>query len=144
VTDTTLQRIADELEIRDMVARVAHLTDTAEELDEYMALYTEDATWGPQPGAFDSTTGHAAIEAGVRERRAAGIQGPGTNTQHVVNTTSVRFDGPDTAKVRAYWQYYGDVATAPKLLRVGTYDLVVVRTADGWKFHERRIGSTAS
>ena len=144
MTETALQQLADELEIRDMVSRVAHLTDTAEELDEYMALYTEDATWGPQPGASDSTTGHPAIEAGVRERRAAGIQGPGSNTQHVVNTIAVRFEGPDTAKVRAYWQYYGDVVTAPKLLRVGTYDLVVVRTGEGWKFQERRIGSTGS
>jgi uncharacterized protein (TIGR02246 family) len=145
VNETQLQRVADELEIRNLMSRVAQMSDTGD-LDEYQSIYTPDAVWGEWQGSNagqgqPTARGIEQIVAGVVDRRAAGIQGPGSDTQHVVNTITVRFDGPDTAKVRAYWQYYGTVATQPKLLRVGTYDLVVKRTDDGWRFHERMLGN---
>jgi uncharacterized protein (TIGR02246 family) len=146
VSDALVQRVADELEIRNLVARVAHLSDTGE-LDEYRDIYTDDAVWteraGPQ-ASFPAARGYDEIMAGVRDRRAAGIQGPGSNTQHVVNTITVRFSGPDEAVVRAYWQYYGNLDTKPALLRVGTYDYLVRRTAGGWRFQERVLGSLAT
>ena len=141
----SLQQVADELEIRNLISAVAYLTDSGD-LGEYRNFYTEDATWGEVPGSNASggqptTTGLAGIVAGVEQRRNAGIQGPGTQTQHVVNTVWVHFVDADNALARASWQYYGSVTTKPALLRVGTYDLSLRRTADGWRFHRRLVGN---
>jgi 3-phenylpropionate/cinnamic acid dioxygenase small subunit len=145
MADQLGQRVADELEIRNLISRVAHLTDSGD-LADYQDYYTADAVWGEVPGSNASggqptTTGLAAIVAGVDQRRRAGIQGPGTHTQHIVNTVSVRFVDDDQAVARAYWQYYGTVTTTPTLLRVGTYDLLLRRTAAGWRFHRRLVGN---
>ena len=143
--DPLLQQVADELEIRNLISRVAYVTDSGD-LSEYQDFYTEDATWGEVPGSNASggqptTVGLADIVAGVAQRRSAGIQGPGTQTQHVVNTVTVSFVDADTAQARASWQYYGSVTTKPQLLRVGTYNLRLRRTPDGWRFHERLVGN---
>lgn len=148
MADVTAQRVADELEIRNLVSRVAYLTDNGD-LEDYRRCYTPDAVWGEWPGSGASggqatCNGIEEILEGVRQRRAAGIQGPGTGTQHVVNTVAVRFDSDDVATVKASWQYYGSVTTKPEVLRVGTYDLEVHRTDDGWKFYRRMIGNVAN
>ena len=47
ITDT---RIADELAIRNLIARVAHLADMGVDPDEYVENFTEEADW-LMPGA---------------------------------------------------------------------------------------------
>src|SRR5204863_211776 len=76
----------------------------------------------------DERRGKAAIRAGVEERRAAGIQGPGTNTRHLNTTMAVDHDGGDTAVVTSYFQYFTDTATQPTLRVMGCYRHTVVRT----------------
>ena len=81
-------------EIRSVLARIAQLADTTEDLDDYLALFTEDAVWGmPANPAVDLPAnqkhGRAEIRAGVEERRSSGIQGPGTNTRHILTTIAV-------------------------------------------------------
>jgi 3-phenylpropionate/cinnamic acid dioxygenase small subunit len=145
-TDSTVQRIADELEIRNLIAELTLLADTAsdEELDRYISLFTEDASWVVLAGGSGLGTqerrGHQEILEGVRERRAAGLQGPGTDTRHGVHSLMVRFEAPDRAAVRCYWTYHTNTASsAPTLSLMGEYRNTLVRTPDGWKLARREL-----
>jgi 3-phenylpropionate/cinnamic acid dioxygenase small subunit len=134
---------ADELEIRNLLAALAQLADHGE-LEEYLALFDPDAVWVvpavPQTGvAAAELRGVDAIADGVRQRRAAGVQGPGTDTAHVVTTTVVRFEGDDRAVARSTWLYLADTSTAPRLASVGRYTDTFTRTPAGWRLARREI-----
>lgn len=135
---TREQRLADELEIRNLVAGLAHLADASgpDELDEYMALFTDDATW-EMPGS--ERRGRADILAGARERRHSGQQGPGTNTRHVITTQAVRLDGPDTAVSDAYFLLVADTTTAPAVRMIGHYHDELRREDGHWRLARRVI-----
>jgi len=136
MTDTlTAQRLADELEIRNLVARLAQLADMGD-LNEYVSLFTEDASW-EMPGA--PRRGHADIMAGAQDRRSSGTTGPGSNTRHVISTLSVQGDGSDEATSDSYWLFYGNTTTAPAVQLMGHYHDTMRRTADGWKLARRQI-----
>jgi 3-phenylpropionate/cinnamic acid dioxygenase small subunit len=146
MADPAVQRLADELEIRNLVAELSQLADSAsdDELDRYLALFTEDATWatladGPTLAAQERK-GHQEILEGVRERRAAGIQGPGTDTRHVISTVVVSFETSDKAFARCYWQYFTNTSSsAPVLGLMGEYRNTFVRTPQGWKLARREL-----
>ena len=141
--DAAQRRMAAELEVRNLLARVQHMVDRGT-LEEYLALFTDDAVW-TNPGdpsratPADERAGKAAIRAGVEERRAAGIQGPGTHSQHVNGTLAIRFEDDDRAVVDSYFQYYTGIGSAPTLAVVGRYEHTVVRTPQGWKIARRDI-----
>jgi len=144
--DPAVQRLADELEIRNLVAELSQLADTAseEELERYLALFTDDATWAVLADgevlSAQERKGHQEILEGVRERRAAGIQGPGTNTRHVVSTLVVTFETSDKALARCYWRYYTNTtSSAPTLALMGEYRNTFVRTRKGWKLARREL-----
>jgi hypothetical protein len=90
MADPAVQRIADELEIRNIVAELSQLADTAtdDELERYLSLFTEDATWAVLADgeglSAQERKGHQEILEGARERRTQGIQGPGTQTRRLV------------------------------------------------------------
>lgn len=128
-------RLADELEIRNLVARLAQLADMGD-LEEYVSLFTDDAAW-EMPGG--PRHGQADIMAGAKERRAAGTTGPGSNTRHVISTVAVRADGTDTASSDSYWQFFGNTTTAPAVQLMGHYHDTLRRTPDGWKLARREI-----
>lgn len=146
MADPAVQRLADELEIRNLVAELSQLADSVpdDELDRYLALFTEDATWavladGPALNAQERK-GHQEILEGVRERRAAGIQGPGTDTRHVISTVVVSFETSDKALARCYWQYFTHTSSsAPVLGLMGEYRNTFVRTPQGWKLARREL-----
>jgi 3-phenylpropionate/cinnamic acid dioxygenase small subunit len=143
--ESVIGQLADQLAIRDLIARVAQLADLGT-LDEYSACFTADATWQPPASAAvplrgGTRSGVADIRAGVTERRADGVQGPGSHTQHVVSTVSVALDGPDRAHSRAYWRYYAGTDQTPRLLSMGYYDDELARTDEGWRIASRRITS---
>ncbi|HEX5266495.1 MAG TPA: nuclear transport factor 2 family protein [Acidimicrobiales bacterium] len=133
-----LRRLADEMEIRNVVARLAHLADASgpDDLDEYLDLFTADASW-EMPG--NDRRGRADIQAGARERRLAGQQGPGTGTRHVITTQAVRFEGPDGAVSDSYFLLAADTATAPTIRIVGHYHDLFRRVDGSWKLAQRRI-----
>lgn len=127
-------------EIRSLLARVAQLAD-AGTVEDYLELFTVDAVWempaNPAVGApADRRVGRADIGAGVLARRAAGLQGPGTATRHLVTTTAV--DAPAAAAV-SYWMFLAQTATAPRLVSVGRYDDRVRRVAGRWLLAHRTI-----
>jgi 3-phenylpropionate/cinnamic acid dioxygenase small subunit len=135
--------VAAELEIRTLIDRVQQMVDMGE-LDEYLALFTDDAVWtNPGNAALgtppDERSGKDAIRAGVIERRAAGVQGPGTNTRHFGSTMWVDHDGGDTAVTVSYFQYFTNTDTTPTLRTVGHYRHTVVRTPAGWKVSRRDL-----
>ena len=137
----SLQRALDELEIRNLLARLAQLADDGD-LNEYVSLFAEDGVWegppGPRAGSRNVRRGHADILAGARERRAAGIQGPNTHTHHVVTNTAIRLDG-DTATAKSFYMYLTNTRQKPEVTTMGVYDDTLRRAADGWKMARRVI-----
>lgn len=139
---TEIGHIGDDLAVMKLIARIAHLADTGE-LTDYAECFTEDAIWelpvdsgvGVAP---QTRSGVADIVQGARERRDLGIQGPGSNTRHVVSTIDVEVRG-DAATSRAYWRYYGHTDAAPELLTMGQYDDTFRRSGSGWRLQQRRI-----
>jgi ketosteroid isomerase-like protein len=143
MTDDEMRRLADEMEIRNLVARPPHLADTAENLDEYLACFTEDAVW-EFPGDGDDLTparnvGRQAIEADRRARRDDKFQGPGTHTRHVNTTLLVRVADDGTAEAESYWLFVGDTVGQPTIRSMGHYLDRFKRTDDGWKYTSRQI-----
>ena len=136
--------LTDDADIRSLLARLAHLADSGD-LDEYLTLFTEDAAWVvpaiPQTGvAASEKRGVEEIGAGVRERRAAGVQGPGTATMHVVTTIAVDIAG-DEATAASTWLFLADTSTAPRVQAVGRYRDTLRRTPAGWRLARREISA---
>ena len=130
-----LRRVTDELEIRSLIANVARYADGAD-VDDYVALFTEDAHWG-MPGA--PRTGWDDIRAGSEARRAAGETGPGSRTRHMVTTIAVQVDGSDAATADSTWLFLVDTVEHPTIKLCGTYRDRFVRTAEGWRVARRDI-----
>jgi 3-phenylpropionate/cinnamic acid dioxygenase small subunit len=134
---------ADDAEIRTLIAQVAHLADEGT-LEDYGAAFTSDVSWemGANP-AVDLPAKNPVIPAcslaGTADRRAKGIGGPGSNMRHTVSTVAIEFDTDDRARVVAYWMFWGDTTTAPRLVSMGRYDNLVVRTEIGWRIKHRKI-----
>lgn len=132
-----LQRLVDEAEIRNAVARLAHLADRdGDDLEAYLALWMEDGTsvhphWEAQ--------GHEGIRTAVARLRKDGIQGPGADALHLNTTLVVRFEERDTATAESYWQYWKAASTAPELSLIGHYRDTFVRTAEGWRLQRRIV-----
>jgi len=137
--DDQIRNVADELEIRNLLARLAQLADDGE-LDEYIELFTEDGIW--EGGAFGERRGHASILAGARERRATGTSGPGSNSRHVITTTAIHLNG-DTATGRSVFHYYTNTQATPVLAILGVYEDQFRRTPSGWKLAHRVIFAPA-
>ena len=134
ITDT---RIADELAIRNTIARVAHLADMGTDPDEYTEIFTEEADW-LMPGA--PRKGRADIKVGWLGRREIKQTGPGSNSRHVITTIAVETDGSDVATSDSYWIFYGDTTTEPKIQLMGHYHDTFERGSDGrWRIKTRAI-----
>ena len=130
-------------EIRTVLARIAQLADTGD-LEEYLTLFTEDAVWGmPDNPAVGMTAnekkGHAEILAGAQERRASGLQGPGTESWHVLTTIAIDVESEDRATARSYFLFFDSTSTTPTLRTMGQYDDVLVKGERGWQLARRRI-----
>jgi 3-phenylpropionate/cinnamic acid dioxygenase small subunit len=143
VAEPNIERVAAELEIRNVLARLAHLADTGE-TDAYVSLLTDDVVWAmpanPAIGlAASERQGHEAIATGQRERMAAGLQGPGSNAIHMVTTTSIRFDDDDTATAQSTFMFWTSTGTQPTLTSLGRYEDALRRTSAGWKLARRVI-----
>jgi uncharacterized protein (TIGR02246 family) len=135
MSDTMAAQTAAELQIRNLISRIALLADQGE-LAEYLDQFTEDAVWdfpgGPRHGRAD-------ILAGAQARRADGVTGPGSATRHVLTTVSVQVLGPDAATGDSYFLFYQHTTTAPTLFNMGHYHDTFAREGDVWRLARRDI-----
>jgi uncharacterized protein (TIGR02246 family) len=135
-TQATAEQLnTDEREIRNLLARLGHLADYGD-LDVYLTLFTDDAIW---ERAGDRRQGLDDILTGARERRASGLQGPGTHSRHMNTTLWVAVDGSDTAEADSYFLFIQHTDTTPTVSMVGHYHDVLRRTDGGWKLAHRQI-----
>jgi uncharacterized protein (TIGR02246 family) len=130
-----MARVAAEFEIRNVIARVAHLADDGD-LEEYASLFTEDGSW-EYPGG--PRRGRADILAGARERRSQKVTGPGSNTRHVITTLAVHVEDATTAVADSYWLFWRDTTTSPALFNMGHYHDVVRHVDGAWRIARREI-----
>lgn len=128
----TTDKLADELAVRNLIARMAHVVDRGA-VKDYAPMLAADARWIMPMG--DPAVGPDAIMDGVRARRAAGSAGPGSGTRHTITTTWVEVAG-DTAQGWSYWIYISTGAD-PKILMNGLYTDTFRRAGDGWVFAQR-------
>ena len=106
----------DELAIRNILARVAHITDGRGSLEEYLTLWTEDSTWeSPVAGSFRGHAGHLERHA---RYRAAGVQGPDADSFHLVTTVYVKVEG-DEASSMSSWLYVSRSDSEPRNTSTG-------------------------
>lgn len=135
MTDERSRRTADEVEIAKLLAKLGQMADDGD-LNEYAQLFTEDGSWtGP---AGDTRTGRADIIAGAQQRRDDGIQGPGTNSFHLISNVNIDVDG-DTATGKTYYHYYRNADATPQLTVMGVYRDKFRRTPEGWRMAKRVI-----
>jgi len=124
--------------IAELITRYAVLNDTAD-WDAVAALYTEDGRMSRPTAPDDFIIGRAAILAGFKSR-------PPRASRHFVANILVTLE--DETRARASSQillFTGTTAddgglpiqsATPPL--VGTFDDTLVKTADGWRFTQRR------
>jgi 3-phenylpropionate/cinnamic acid dioxygenase small subunit len=134
-TAAPLARVVADLEIRNLLARVAQLADHGG-LDEYILLWTEEASW-EFPGA--PRRGREAIMQGALQRRAENVTGPGSATRHVITTVVVEVEDALNATADSYWSFWRDTTTTPFLFNMGYYH-DTLRFEDGaWRIARREI-----
>jgi ketosteroid isomerase-like protein len=136
-------RIAAELEIRNVLARLAQLADSGDTA-AYLRLLTDDVVWAmpsnPAIGLPGSERrGHEEIATGQRERMAAGHQGPGSNTMHTVFTVSVEFESDVGAIAHSSFMFWTSTTSEPTVTSIGRYVDNFRRTDDGWLLARRVI-----
>jgi len=134
----TTDRTADELQIRNVLGNLLWEADnaTADDLDRYIACFTEDAEWEM---FGDVRRGHADLREGAKDRRATGMMGPGTGVIHFLGCTVVAFEDDDNAYVKSYIQAYRNGTKEPELFIMGQYHDRFRRTDDGWKLAKRNV-----
>lgn len=144
--DLAQSDLADELQIRNLIARLAHTADTASTdalSADYLNCFTDDATFELRTsGGVGGTVagvmrGKAEILAAALDRRRIGLQGPGTHTMHVVTSTVVQVNG-DEANAQSCFMFLGQLNTAPAILVAGLYDDAFRKVQGVWRLACRR------
>src|SRR5580704_19319601 len=153
-----IQWAVDELEIRNVIASLALVSDMGD-IEEWGMLFTEDADYTIGGRPFEK--GRAAIVESGRQRRMRGTHGPGSNNRHLSASVLVRSTGPDTAEAVSYLAMYkdlppegdeilpegpggeGQTTKSPTLLVLGYYRDRFRRTSDGWKVAHRELAESS-
>jgi ketosteroid isomerase-like protein len=136
-------RSAEIVLVTETIARLTHAADHGT-LEEYGELLDPDVVWemsgNPATGlAPQVRRGREEVLAGAVQRRADGIQGPGTASRHVVTNTAVDQRG-DVASAVSYWRFYRQTLGTPRLASAGVYHDTFLRSRDGgWRLARRRI-----
>ena len=92
---------SDSEEIRNLIGRLAWLTDTWSTVEEYLSNCSEDYSW--QIEGLPAYVGHQGVARRLREMLDEGICGPGLPTRHCVCSMEIlpQLD-PAKAKVRSF------------------------------------------
>jgi 3-phenylpropionate/cinnamic acid dioxygenase small subunit len=124
--------LEDKDAIRELLARYCFLLD-GYRLREFAALFTSDGEWISRNG---NATGPEAIE-----RLLNGMvpePAPGKRRKHFTTNIIIELTD-DSATVISNFLVVRDSDAGPTVAVAGTYDDIVVRTAEGWKFKSRRL-----
>jgi hypothetical protein len=143
-----IERVSAELAIRNLIARIFLLTDTAPDLSDYQHCFTEDAVWerrghdqaiSPVGHLGSRAEGRAAIVADRMAVRASGATGPTSGSWHMTTNVLVSLTGPGTARAWTAWIYVvPDGAGGEKVGRAGYYQ-DDFRCTDGvWRLSHRQ------
>ena len=133
--DNATDAIAAELAVRNVIARVAHLSDRGDP-DEYLQIFTKDAIWD-FPG--DARRGRDEIVAGLRERRAAGRTGPGSGNRHAVTSIAVEILDGSHAEADSYVLFAGKRDGHPAILIAGRYHDDFELEDGAWRLARRQF-----
>jgi SnoaL-like domain/EthD domain len=127
-----MARLKDESEIADLVHRYSYFVDRRR-YDELAELFTEDCVVDYGPGLSPAVRGRAAF------RGLFGVgRGFDATSHHNANVLiSFEGDGRATVSTSVYAWHRRPDGSMPRVW--GSYDDVVVRTPDGWRFAERRL-----
>ncbi len=135
---TDNERRAIEAEVTRLVHQYVWAND-AQDWEQCAALYTQDAVFR-RPSGGDPVVGREAILASFTAR-------PPRAQRHVMANTLVDVVSESEARVKSVIVLYmGDAAEEglpvqdPKSPLIGTFEDRVVKTADGWRFAERKGG----
>jgi 3-phenylpropionate/cinnamic acid dioxygenase small subunit len=127
-----MNSLEDKDSIRELLARYCFLLD-GYQLAEFAALFTADGEWTSRNG---TAKGPAAIEqllCGMVPEPA-----PGKRRKHVTANIIIDLAG-DNATVISNFLVVRDSEAGPVIAVAGTYEDIVVRTAEGWKFKARKL-----
>ena len=127
-----MSALEDKDAIRELLARYCFLLD-GYRLDEFVALFTADGEWISRNG---TAKGPAEIEKLLRGMVPE--PAPGRRRKHFTANIIVDLAG-DSATVISNFLVVRDSEAGPAIAVAGTYDDIVVRTGQGWKFKSRRL-----
>jgi hypothetical protein len=142
-SDDMGRRVADELAIRNLIAKISMAADTAEDLTEYASLFSEDAHWEvvPEKGqtaSFAPITGRKNILAAALQRRKDRLSGPGTHSYHNLVMTQVTLQG-DRASASSHLLFIKNANIKPSVEMFKIYKDQFTRETEGWKLNSRYI-----
>lgn len=133
-----LRRLLDKDAIIDLVHRYSYCVDHKLD-DELAALFTEDCVIDYGPGSAPVIHGRAAYRKLLASMVRDGVDYGFAATSHHNANVLIVFDSDDRATVRTsvYAWHRTRGGKTPQVW--GYYHDVAVRTADGWKLHERKL-----
>jgi hypothetical protein len=133
--DDRTRRLLDEVEIRNVIARLAIHADDGNN-EAFLSALAEDVHWENRANPErPPIKGRAGFRAVMNAGRAAGVMGP--HSMHAVPTSVITVNG-DTATVKSYLFFYQNAqTTAAPSCKI--YNDTYVRTSDGWKLSVRYI-----
>ncbi len=125
--------LEDKDAIRDLLARYCHAIDSGD-CDGVAACFLEDAVFH----------GRAIRRGGHAEIRELGLERTPTHLpRHLVTNILIapREQEPDVADVKSHLLSYAMTSSGISFMTSGTYQDVVVKTTQGWKFRTRVVNA---
>lgn len=147
-TISVIERVSAELEIRNLIAKIFLLTDTAPDFSDYQNCFTEDAIWerrgegaGERIGAHltGKAVGRDVIVADRLAVRKSGANGPEAPSWHMATNVLVSVTSKDTARAWTSWIYVDRHGEAQRVKSAGYYQDAFRRTDSGWKLAHRQF-----
>lgn len=122
----------DDIEIRNLVARVARFADTGT-VEQYLEGFAEDIVF--EIPERPPSTGIEELKDRTMAQRSAGVVGPSSGSMHLLGASAIEVDG-DRGVAYTPWVVCGTPRHAAISL-VGRYEDELIRTASGWRIRRR-------
>jgi hypothetical protein len=128
----------DDCEIRNLIGRVAWLTDKWETHEQYLENCTDDFHW--QVAGDEPYIGHEGMARRLQEMLDLGVCGPGVPSRHHVTSVEViSQDDPDRAKIQSFLVMVTAGGPAPVVAANCDYHDEARRVNGRWLLSKRYI-----